>query len=127
MNSRCNTESSGNYARYGAAGVTVCERWQKFENFLSDMGVRPEGTSLDRYPNSSGNYEPGNCRWATAKEQSANRRNTLFLEYMGKRLPLTQWARELDISESLLRKRKLRGWDDARVINEPINTQFIRK
>jgi hypothetical protein len=55
-------------------GVKVCERWQKFENFLADMGERPQGRTLDRYPNNAGNYEPGNCRWATAKEQAANRK-----------------------------------------------------
>ena len=59
---------------YGAIGVTVCERWKVFENFLADMGERPEGKTLDRYPNPSGNYEPGNCRWATGSEQRLNRR-----------------------------------------------------
>ena len=75
MLNRCRNPKASNYDRYGGAGVTVCERWQQqFENFLIDMGVRPPGTTLDRYPNMAGNYEPGNCRWATPKEQTANRR-----------------------------------------------------
>lgn len=59
---------------YGGLGVTVCDRWKSFANFLSDMGPRPKGKTIDRWPNPAGNYEPSNCRWATAKEQRHNRR-----------------------------------------------------
>lgn len=125
MKRRCQTTSTGNYARYGGIGVSVCPRWQKFDAFLTDMGIAPEGATLDRIDNTKG-YEPGNCRWATPLEQAANRRSTLFLTHNGETLPLTEWARRLDLPGALLRKRKARGWDDARVICEPINTQFIR-
>jgi hypothetical protein len=72
MRTRCENEKSAKYPRYGGRGITVCERWQRFQNFIEDMGPAPPGMTLDRI-NGDGNYEPGNCRWATAKQQSANR------------------------------------------------------
>lgn len=74
MKARCSNSKRHNYHRYGGRGICVCERWLKFENFLADMGPRPSPShSLDRYPNNDGNYEPGNCRWATRVEQAGNR------------------------------------------------------
>lgn len=73
MINRCENERNNAYSRYGARGITVCDRWRhSFENFLADMGERPPGTSIDRYPDRGGNYEPGNCRWATPQEQNRN-------------------------------------------------------
>jgi hypothetical protein len=73
MRTRCLNPASDKYAAYGGRGITVCARWRHFENFLADMGERPKGLTLDRR-NNEGNYEPANCRWATAKEQRLNRR-----------------------------------------------------
>lgn len=74
MMTRCFNKADASYAKYGAAGITVCERWRDFTNFLADMGPRPPGKTLDRI-NNLGHYEPDNCRWATFAEQQRNRRN----------------------------------------------------
>lgn len=108
---RCHNPTSKDYQRYGAIGVSVCDEWRKsFEAFRRDMGDRPEGTSLDRWPNPSGNYEPANCRWATPKEQANNRRNTVIVVGRNdEQKTLSSVAEELGISYGAASMRLKRG------------------
>lgn len=78
MKQRCLNPKHDRYRDYGGKGIRVCARWLSFENFLADMGTRPGNRSIDRYPNKDGNYEPGNCRWATSSEQNRNSARTRF-------------------------------------------------
>ena len=90
----------------GYEHVTVCNRWRdSFENFYADMGERPEGMTLDRYPDKTGNYEPTNCRWATPAQQQRNLRKNLFLTIDGVTKLLIDWADEKRIPRDLLRRR----------------------
>ncbi len=73
MKERCQKPTNQAYKNYGGRGISVCERWESFENFLFDIGIPPKGLTLERMDN-DGNYEPGNCKWATRSEQRANQR-----------------------------------------------------
>ena len=121
MMTRCRNPRHKDYAIYGGRGVTVCGRWHAFENFLKDMGARPQGTSLDRFPNRDGNYEPGNCRWATPLEQGNNTRRNVVLEFQGRKQTLSQWSRETGINAGTLRDRVHRyKWSVERALTTPI-------
>lgn len=110
MLTRCNNPRRPQYQSYGGRGISVCERWSKFENFLADVGQRPSAShSLDRI-NNDGNYEPGNVRWATVEEQQNNRTVSALIEHNGQRRTLTQWARELGLGVSTIHCRLKRGW-----------------
>lgn len=94
MRYRVKNKNEAIYKYYGGRGITVCDRWSSYENFLADMGECPEGLSLDRI-NVDGNYEPGNCRWATKDQQARNKRRNRFYTYNGKTMCLTDWVREI--------------------------------
>lgn len=105
MKTRCGNPNVWHYEQYGARGILVCDRWQSFENFLADMGDPPtEKHTLDRKDNAKG-YEPGNCRWASAKEQSANSRKPRVIEFGGCSMNISEWARHLGINQSSLHER----------------------
>lgn len=115
MRTRCNNKMAANYSRYGGRGISVCERWKIFENFLLDMGPRPSPKhSLDRIDN-DGNYEPSNCRWATRLLQMSNCRQNLLITIAGKTKHLAEWSRDYNTSPSTTRARMLRGmsWEEA--------------
>lgn len=111
MRSRCNNPNNQDFNDYGGRGISVCERWDDFSAFLSDMGLRPEGMTIDRI-DVNGDYEPLNCRWATQKTQANNKRNNRVLDN-GK--TLAQNCEELGISHSKVQYRLLAGYsnDDA--------------
>jgi hypothetical protein len=105
MKSRCNNPKAKQYSDYGGRGITVCERWgNSFENFLADMGEKPPRMTIDR-ENNDGNYEPGNCRWATRSTQGLNKRNNVRYELNGKSQTLSEWSRETGIGRVTLLKR----------------------
>lgn len=119
MRQRCEYPSHIEYKRYGARGIKVCERWHKFENFLADMGERPEGTTIDR-KESDGDYTPDNCRWATKLVQANNSRSNHYLEFNGKIQTLSDWAREYGhLNGQVIAKRLRRGWSVEMAITAP--------
>ena len=83
MIDRCTNQNDRGWKYWGGRGVTITPRWLQFEGFLADMGERPEGMTLDRFPDRNGNYEPGNVRWATAKQQANNRRSAVIAKAVG--------------------------------------------
>lgn len=109
MKSRCLNPSSVGYHKWGGRGISICKEWiNSFEQFLSDMGPRPKGTTIDRI-NNNGNYEPSNCRWATAKEQANNLRTTRFFEADGIRDTVSGWCDRLGIERHMIENGLRRG------------------
>ena len=116
MVDRCTNRNNPRWKSYGGRGIKICARWRKFDNFLKDMGERPAGRTLERIDN-DGNYEPGNCKWATQKEQANNTRQNYLLTYSGKTLNLGQWARLIGVRHGTLRARIRRGWSLGRAMS----------
>lgn len=118
MISRTTNPEDPFWGSYGGRGIYVCDRWKgSFENFFSDMGKRPEGTTLDRIDNDKG-YEPGNCRWATKKEQALNRRTTIRLKLNGEEVSRKEAAFRIGISVNSLRRWLMLGLSADEVMNK---------
>ena len=117
---RCEDSSGHNYHLYGGRGITVCERWRNsFAAFLADMGRPPSSAhSLDRVDN-DGNYEPGNCRWATMPEQMRNARTTRMIEFDGRIQCLKDWAKETGVPSASICRRLGLGWPIRRALTTP--------
>jgi hypothetical protein len=112
---RCNTARGAIGRNYRERGISVCERWSKYENFLADMGERPTGMTLER-ENVNGNYEPDNCIWATMKTQQNNRRNNRRIAHDGQDLTVAQWAELRGWSRHLIYGRLRNGWGEIDAI-----------
>ena len=112
---------------YKKKDITVCERWKFFWNFFEDMGERPEGMEIDRIEN-GGNYEPGNCRWATKIENNNNREDNRWIEYNGMRMNHNQWSLFLGGFRTLVEKRiRELGWSKERAVSTPVRKYRPRK
>jgi hypothetical protein len=112
MLQRCENPNHHSYRNYGGRGITVCERWHKFENMLEDIGEPPHAkATLDRIDNNRG-YEPGNTRWVTIKVQNRNRRSNFMVAYNGETKPLSEWCEQFTTDphsielQSLIEKEK---------------------
>lgn len=120
MLKRCYNKNSPYYARYGGRGITVCDRWHKFENFYDDMRDKPEGLSLERIDNNK-EYSKDNCMWATSKEQANNRENNVVLTYGGKTQSISMWEQELGFKHGTLWMRvNTYGWAPEKAIETPV-------
>lgn len=121
MLQRCRDPGVRNYDAYGGRGISVCERWLKFENFLEDMGRRPSDLhSIERLDN-DGDYEPSNCDWSTEKDQARNRRSTHWVEFNGRRMSLAEAVELSGLPYHAVKKRiNLRGWPVDRALTEPL-------
>ncbi len=120
MKQRCTNPRFKDWRLYGGRGISVCPQWlESFDAFFNDVGPKPsQQHSLDRHPNGDGNYELGNVRWATSKQQARNwtHRNKLF-EHKGERLTLSEWAERLGLARESLRDRIKTGWDIGRALS----------
>ena len=113
---RCSNKKNAQYKNYGGRGIKVCDRWASFEAFLSDMGAAPSPMhSLDRI-DSNKNYDPGNCRWATWKDQQRNRRNNRLVEIGGVTKPLAAWCEETGVPYQRAHARLRLGWSNDRAV-----------
>lgn len=126
MKRRCLRNDGDNRKYYVFRGIRVCERWMKFENFLADMGERSEGMSLDRI-NNDGNYEPGNCRWATPVDQANNRRSNKIYTHNGVSMTQAQWAKSLGIRVNVLCYRIKAGWpiEKALTASKRVGNKYV--
>lgn len=118
---RCCNVKDHNYMKYGARGITICDAWRHdYPAFLRAVGRRPTPEhSIERIDN-GGNYEYGNVRWATRKEQGRNKRNNRLITFNGETKPVSQWAEEMGIQSKLIYGRLYKGWSPDRALTESV-------
>ncbi len=123
MRERCLSPASDAYKNYGGRGIKICERWSYFENFVSDMGDKPENMTLDRIE-TNGDYSPGNCKWSTKQEQARGRRKTRWFIIDGCRLCLVDVAEKYNIKRKTLEQRLKTGMPIEKAITTPIGNLY---
>lgn len=122
---RCENQDNHNYPYYGGKGIKVCKRWHDFENFVTDMGWRPVGMTLDR-EKSYGNYTKSNCRWATKTQQANNTSYNRKLTHKGVTLNLAQWAKRVSLPSSTIASRLRRNWSVSKTLTTPTRSNAVR-
>ena len=126
MKSRCNNPNYKNSYLWKGKGIKYPDRWESFIFFLSDMGERPEGTSLDRIDGNK-SYSKLNCRWATPKEQMNNTYNNRFLSFNGQTMTLQQWADELGMHRKTLSCRIDKyGWSIEKALTTEVRSKICK-
>jgi len=124
MKTRCYNVNDVVYPRYGGRGITICDEWRADFDAFRDWSVAngyTDSLTIDRYPDNSGNYEPGNCRWATYAEQSRNHSRNRPIEFRGRTVLICDLAAEVGLPQDILKNRILRyGWDVERAVSEPV-------
>jgi hypothetical protein len=112
---RCSNKNSTGYKYYGGRGIRVCDRWENFINFHEDMGDCPDGLTIERI-NTNDDYKPGNCKWATYKEQNLNKRNNRYLSFNGTTKMLREWASDIGVCRSTIYRRIKKGWSIEKIL-----------
>lgn len=125
MRTRCENPKSQYFANYGGRGITVCDRWKRFEDFYADMGDPPPGMTIERKDNDKG-YSPDNCVWADRRAQNRNKRSNRLFSYKGETKTVTEWANIFGLPRQTVSNRVNRGWTIAQALETP-NANYIRK
>ena len=134
MRRRCYTSTAINFPDYGARGITVCDRWRfgedgktGYECFVADMGPKPSRAHTIERKEVNGNYEPGNCEWATRSAQARNKRNNRWVMFGGERMILQDAIKASGIPDWTVRERMARGWPEDRALTQPVRVRNWRK
>ena|ERR1022692_5164889 len=125
MRQRCNDKRKDNYRWYGGRGIKVCERWDLFDNFISDMKSRPTDLHRIERQDNNGPYSPDNCIWVEVYKQSLNRRSNRPITFQNRTMLAHEWAKELGVNTSTIRTRLCRGWSIEKVL-QPTFTYWSR-
>ena len=128
MHERCESDKHIRYDKYGGRGISVCKEWGEYKPFADwarENGYA-DGLSIDRINNDDG-YYPGNCRWATIKEQNNNKSNCVHLSLNGETHTVAEWADITGMKHSTILERMKRGWDDEEVLTRPLRPHVRKK